>query len=320
MSKTAKGKMIESGSIPSVLSLPAPGPELQIDGEKSASHKAPSATAFDFPRDFLGHRFVYLAMSPRAGGLTIGVNMNPDQLCNFDCVYCEVDRRTPSPETVLDVAAMSEELEHTLALVHSGAIRMVPAYSALPEELLRLRHVALSGNGEPTLCPNFAEALESVVHVRARGGVPFFKIVLITNATGLDLEPVKNSLKLLIPSDEVWAKLDAGTQAFMDRVNRPQVPLEKVLANIRLLGRRRPVVIQSLFPMLDGQEPSAAEIEDYIQRLKELKAAGAVIPLVQIYSATRPMAHAECGHLSLKSLSRIAKQIRTATGLRAEVF
>jgi wyosine [tRNA(Phe)-imidazoG37] synthetase (radical SAM superfamily) len=284
------------------------------------TRRSPSVTPFGFPRDFLGNRFVYVAISPRAGGLCVGVNMNPDRLCNFDCVYCEVDRHAPAAEQCLDVAVMAGELERTLAWVHSGKIREHHSYSTLPEELLKLRHVALSGDGEPTLCPNFAEALESVVHARARGMVPFFKIVLLTNATGLDLPAVKKSLKLFTASDEIWAKLDAGTPAFMERVNRPEVSMQKVLANIRLLGRQRPVIIQSLFPMIDGREPEADEIDQYIARLKELKAAGVLIPLVQIYSATRPMAHARCGHLPLKCLSRIAKTIRSVTGLRAEVY
>jgi wyosine [tRNA(Phe)-imidazoG37] synthetase (radical SAM superfamily) len=281
---------------------------------------AAQAGTFGRPRDFLDNRFVYITISARARGLSVGVNMNPDKACNFDCLYCEVDRHTPFQKQSLDVTAMSEELQRTLAFVHSGQIRLHQPYGVLPGELVELRHVALSGDGEPTLCPNFAEAVQSVIHIRACGGFPFFKIILITNAAGLDLIPVKDSLKLLTHFDEVWAKLDVGTQAYMDKVNRPQVPLEKVLANILRLGRQRPVIIQSLFSLLDGQEPPAEEIEQYIERLKELKTAGAVIPLVQVYSPTRPVTQAGCGHLPLKSLSHIAKLIRTATGLRAEVF
>jgi hypothetical protein len=79
-------------------------------------------------------------------------------------------------------------------------------------------------------------------------------------------------------------------------------------------------VIQSLFPAIDGEEPPLEEIEQYAQRLKELKAGGAQIPLVQIYSATRPTPNSGCGHLPLKTLSRIAHAVRQATGLKAEVY
>jgi wyosine [tRNA(Phe)-imidazoG37] synthetase (radical SAM superfamily) len=283
-------------------------------------HALVRETAFDRPRDFLNNRFVYAVISPRAHGLSLGVNLNPDKHCNFDCVYCEVDRRTPPHEMTLDVDAMGDELRRTLAFVHQGKLRERPFYQALPDELLELHHVALSGDGEPTLAPNFVEALQAVIRVRALGGYPFFKIVLITNATGLDQPLVQEGLKHLTKSDEVWTKLDGGTQAYLNKVNRGEVPLEKVLTNILTLARQRPVVIQSMFPVINGEEPPLGEIEQYAQRLKELKADGAQIALVQIYSAARPMSHVECGHLPLKALSQIAQIVRQTTGLKAEVF
>jgi wyosine [tRNA(Phe)-imidazoG37] synthetase (radical SAM superfamily) len=275
-------------------------------------------TAFGSPRDFLDNRFVYAVVSARARGLSVGVNMNPDKHCNFGCVYCEVHRNGAVREE-LDVEAMAAELRKTLVLVRAGRLRERPWYHSLPDELLQLRHVALSGDGEPTLSPKFAEALQAVVHVRALGGYPF-KLVLITNGTGLDLPAVQHGVKSLTRSDEIWVKLDGGTQAYLNRVNCSEMPLEKILSNILLLGRQRPVVIQSLFPALDGEEPPLQEIEEYARRLLELKAAGAVIALVQIYSATRPAANSQCGHLPLKVLSRIAQTVRQTAGLKAEVY
>ncbi len=276
-------------------------------------------TAFGSPRDFLDNQFVYAVVSPRAHGLSVGVNMSPEKVCNFNCVYCEVHRNGDAPRK-LDVELMAAELRKTLLLVRAGRLRERPWYHSLPDELLQLRHVALSGDGEPTLSPWFAEALQAVVHVRALGGFPFFKLVLITNATGLDLPHVQDGLKSLTHSDEIWAKLDGGTQAYVNKVNRAEVPLEKVLSNILLVARQRPVIIQSLFPALGAEEPPLEEIEQYARRLLELKQAGANLSLVQIYSATRPTANSDCGHLPLKTLSRIAHIVRQNTGLKAEVF
>ncbi len=277
-------------------------------------------TAFGCPRDFLDNRFIYTVISPRARGLSVGVNMNPDKFCNFDCVYCEVNRAEPALESKLDVGVMVVELERTLELVHSGRVRECPCYRRLPEDLPQLRHVTLSGDGEPTLSPNFAAAVEAVIHLRARGRFPFFRLVLVTNATGLDRFQVERGLSLFTSRDDVWVKLEAGTQDYLNRVNKPECTIEKILENILYLGRQRPVIIQSLFPAIDGEGPSAGEIEAYVQRLKELKDAGAQIPLVQIYSATRPTPHSECGHLPLRTLSSIARQVRESAGLKAEVF
>jgi len=287
---------------------------------KAARAHAVAASAFSRPREFLGNRFVYVVVSARARGLSIGVNMNPDKRCKFGCEYCEVNRDLPALEKSLDAEVMAEELERTLWLACSGELRHIHYHHDTPDDLLHLRHVALSGDGEPTVCPNFLDAVRAVVHVRALGRFPFFKIVLITNAARLDSPAVQDGLKLFTQQDEIWAKLDAGTQDYMDKVNHPACTLEKVLANILLVARQRPVIIQSLFPMLNGEEPSAEEIEQYALRLRELKQAGAQIPLVQIYSATRPSAHSKCGHLPLKTLARIAERVREVSGLKAEVF
>jgi wyosine [tRNA(Phe)-imidazoG37] synthetase (radical SAM superfamily) len=296
------------------IAMNADGPEVTAD------MTAGRVTAFGCPRDFLDNRFVYTVISPRARGLSVGVNMNPDKYCDFDCVYCEVNRAEAPRERQLDVSRMISELERTLELVRSGGLLQRQWYRGAPTELLVLRHVTLSGDGEPTLSPNFVETIEAIAHLRARGRGPFFKLVLLTNASGLDRPEVLKGLGLFTARDEIWAKLDGGTPEYLARVNRPGPPLEKLLSNILSLARRRPVVIQSLFPSINDQAPSAAEIEAYVRRLAELAAGGAQIPLVQIYSATRPTAHSECGHLPLRTLSDIARRVREGSGLKAEVF
>jgi wyosine [tRNA(Phe)-imidazoG37] synthetase (radical SAM superfamily) len=276
--------------------------------------------AFGYPRDFLENRFVYLVISPRAGGLSIGVNVNPIVKCNFQCSYCEIDRAKPAHMPQFDVKRMAAELHETFGLASSGRLRQRPRYTNMPDDLLQVRHVALSGDGEPTLSRHFVEALQAIVHLRGPGGLPSFKIVIVTNSTALDRPKVQYGLNFLRRTDEIWAKLDGGTQEYLNRLNGTKVPLEKIMGNILLVARQRPVIIQSLFPAIDGAYPPPNEIREYAQRLRELKEAGAEISLVQIYSATRPMAMTGCGHLPLKKLSQIAKTVRQVAGLRAEVF
>jgi wyosine [tRNA(Phe)-imidazoG37] synthetase (radical SAM superfamily) len=276
--------------------------------------------AFGYPRNFLDNRYVYVVLSSRARGLSVGLNLTPSRTCNFDCVYCEVNRLLPVEAERLDVPVLAQELQRTLAAIHSGQIRRMSSFAHMASELQELRHVALSGDGEPTLCPHFAEVVQEVVYLRALGSFPFFKLVLVTNGSGLDLPVVQQGLKFFTKQDEVWVKLDAGTQDYMDKVNRSRVPLDRVLANMLALGRQRPIVIQSLFLAISGEEPPKAEIEAYAQRLMDLKAQQAMIALVQIYSAGRPSANAGCSHLPLRSLSRIAQHVRKATALPVEVF
>jgi wyosine [tRNA(Phe)-imidazoG37] synthetase (radical SAM superfamily) len=162
--------------------------------------------------------------------------------------------------------------------------------------------------------------VETVVHVRALGTFPFFKIVVITNAAGLDLPDVQAGLALLTSRDEVWAKLDAGTQTFAEFINRPNIPIEKIIDNILLTARKRPVIIQSLFCQVGKTLPSPGDIEQFALRLRDLKQSGAQIALVQIYSASRPTPHSDVRHLPLKSLSDIAEVVRSIAGLNAEPF
>src|SRR5271154_1718523 len=113
---------------------------------KAARAPAVSTSAFARPREFLGNRFVYVVVSARARGLSIGVNMNPDKRCKFDCEYCEVNRAVPALEKSLDVDVMAEELQRTLWLACSGELRHIHYHDDTPDDLLKLRHVALSGD------------------------------------------------------------------------------------------------------------------------------------------------------------------------------
>ncbi len=272
------------------------------------------------PRSFLTNRFVYAVISQRAGGLSIGINMNPDQACNFDCVYCEVKRTGTHQGERVDIEVMSRELKNLLAFLQLGKFHELNGFTEVPKELLILKMVSLSGDGEPTLCPNFFEIVQEIVRIRQNRQFPPFKIVLITNTTGLHLSSVQKGLSLFSENDEVWAKLDAGTQAYMGEINRTHLPLETILANILLVGRQRPIIIQSLFCLFNGEEPSDSEIEAYVQRLLELKNKGAQITLVQIYSVVRQPAQKGCLPLSLARLSYIRRCIRELTDLNAEVY
>jgi wyosine [tRNA(Phe)-imidazoG37] synthetase (radical SAM superfamily) len=299
---------------------PSSTPALQPVALLPVKRLKAAPTHFGRPPEFLGNRFVYAVISQRAHGLSIGINLNPDKCCNFDCAYCEVNRSVPVRDATVNLEVLATELEKLLTLTQEQRLREFPYFQTVPQELLALKGVALSGEGEPTLSPQFAEIVREVIHVRSRGKFPFFKLVLITNTSGLDLPNVRQGLHLLTSRDEIWAKLDAGTQEYMNAVNRTELSLQKVIANILRIGRERPIVIQSLFPLLDGQEPPPEEIELYVKHLLDLKNNGARILLVQVYSAHRPSHHPNCGHLKLKSLSRIVQRIREVTGLPAEVF
>jgi wyosine [tRNA(Phe)-imidazoG37] synthetase (radical SAM superfamily) len=236
------------------------------------------------PREFEEFRFVYPVLSRRSGGISIGLNVNPDKKCNFDCLYCQVDRTVEPSVKTFDLAVAEKELRAMVALVESGELARHPQFADVPKGLLRLRDVALSGDGEPTTLPEFAKTVEMIFRVKPARA----KAVLITDAAGLDRAEVKRGLDLMdAHGGEVWAKLDAGTKEYFRLINQTQVPLERILRNITECAKARPIVVQSMFVKVQGQSPSADEIGAYSERLREIVAAGGKIRLIQICTVAR---------------------------------
>ncbi len=62
-------------------------------------------------RQFADNRFVYPVLSRRSGGISVGINLNPDKVCNFDCVYCQVNRVSQSETRFVDTPQLLEELQ-----------------------------------------------------------------------------------------------------------------------------------------------------------------------------------------------------------------
>ena len=287
----------------------------------SAKAKPVSCTAFGCARDFEERRYVYTVISPRAGGLSIGVKLNPTRCCNFNCLYCEVPGRASGQELAVDVDQMMNELRDVMTMVSTRRLHRHSYYQQLPEGLLELKHLSLSGDGEPTLCPNFLDVVQSLVHFRALRVFPFFKLVLITNASKLMERDVIDGIDLLEDhQDEVWVKLDVGDQNRFERINGTLEKLDDITQGILSVARKRPVIIQSLQTAINGIGPTPREVESLIGRIRHLRDEGAKISSVQIYSATRPVWNTEVGHLKLNSLSAIAHAITKKTGVRAVVY
>lgn len=277
-------------------------------------------------RDFL---YVYPVISRRSRGLSIGINLNPDKLCNFDCVYCEVDRRTSPRVDQVDLAIIRQELETMVEQVRTGRLPFLPPpASPLAAPLLSsarlssvIKDFAFSGDGEPTLAPNFAECVQTVADVKRQEGLHETKIVLITNATGLDKAEVQRGLEWLDQNQgEIWAKLDAGESAYYREIDRSSVSFDRILRNLLITAQKRPIVIQTLFLRWQGQMMSPAEFDAYCQRLIELVRQGAQIKEVHAYTIARPTPEPEALALPERELERLAGEIRKKTGLVVQVF
>jgi len=272
------------------------------------------------PRVWEGNRYVYPVLSRRARGLSIGINLSPHKACNMDCVYCQVDRSVESTVKTVDLDIVLAELNALLDEAVSGRIFTEAPFAHSPAGLLVLADIAFSGDGEPTSYRGFREACERVLAAKEAAGVPDLPVRIITNAIDLDREEVAQALALLDGrGGEIWAKLDAGSQAWFDRVARTKTPLDRVVTNIAAAARVRPVVIQSLFMKLDGEAMPEAEIEAWLGRLREIREAGE-ISLVQVYTVARAPAEDRVEALDRDVLERIAGLVTSRLGVAAEVY
>ena len=285
-------------------------------------HPARSRALFEaHPRGFHGNRYVYPVLSRRAGGISIGVNLNLDKICNFDCIYCQVDRTEPGEGESVDVERLAAELDSVVRLVTSGQIYQDPKFQHTPPTLRRLNDVALSGDGEPTTCRNFDQVVAACAEVRRRHHLDNLKLVLLTNASMLHHDRVRRGLEILhATGGEIWAKLDAGTDQHYRLVARSAVPFQRILDNLQQAACVRPIVIQSLFMQIRGQPPPPAEQEAYCRRLSEIVAAGGRIKLVQLYTIARPPAESWVTPLSNEQLDAMAALVRRQTGLDVAKF
>jgi wyosine [tRNA(Phe)-imidazoG37] synthetase (radical SAM superfamily) len=273
------------------------------------------------PRRFEENRFVYPVLSRRSGGISVGVNLNPDKICNFDCIYCQVDRREPGESRFVDLKRLLSELEDTLRLVVSSELFAHEKFASIPPELRRLNDIAFSGDGEPTTYRNFDEIIAACAALKRRMGLDAVKLVLITNASMFHRPHVERGLAILDANNgEIWAKLDAGTAEYFQLVDRTPIPFRQILDNIAAAARVRPLVIQSLFMRVNGQPPSATELEAFCDCLNEITAAGGRLKLVQVYTVARRPAESYVAPLTDAEVERIVELVERRTGLTAKAF
>jgi wyosine [tRNA(Phe)-imidazoG37] synthetase (radical SAM superfamily) len=276
----------------------------------------------DHSRQYAMFTLVYPVISRRSHGLSLGVNLNPDKVCNFDCIYCEVDRRTPGRVSRVNVNQLYDELVALIRFVKEGGLAKETRFDGLPPWLTSdIKDIAFSGDGEPTMIDHFAECVQTVADIRQAEGLDTTKLVLITDAAGLDKADVKRGLEILDANHgEIWGKLDAGTEPYFRLVNRTTIRFDRILKNLLETARVRPIVIQSLFLKVHGEPMPAAELSAHCDRLTELVKDGARIKEVHAYTVARPTPEAFATKLTKDELEAMAETIRQRTGLPVSAF
>ncbi|MEQ1914800.1 MAG: radical SAM protein [Sideroxydans sp.] len=268
----------------------------------------------DHSRDSAGLRYVYPVVSRRAGGISIGINLNPNNACNWRCIYCQVPNLTRGTAPPVDLVLLEKELSGFLHdLQHGDFMQRVPP------EARRINDIALSGNGEPTSAQAFAEVIEVI----AKHKPADLKLVLITNGSLMQRDNVQQGLRRMAQlNGEVWFKLDRASAAGMAQINDTQMTMDKVMQNLATSISCCPNTwLQTCWFALDGIAPSQQDENDYLDFLATALHQPNKPQGVLLYGLARPSLQQEAARMSALSkeqMENFASRIR-ALGMEVRV-
>lgn len=285
------------------------------DRERGGLYNGPMLTIEDHSRDSAGMTYIYPVVSRRAGGVSLGVNLNTNNACNWACAYCQVEGLTRGGPLPVDLVRLRDELDRFLGGFEEFLSRNVPA------EARRLVDVAFSGNGEPTSAEEFPQAVAIVREALGRFGLAqSVKIRLITNGSLLHRSRVQAGIRSIGEAGgEVWFKLDRVGEEATRAVNGAPVSPEKAGRNLETCAGLAPTWVQTCWFAVDGRLPAASEVDDYCRLLQPLasKLAG-----IHFYGLARPSMQPgaeRLGRIDAAELEKLAGEIQKKTGIRVLV-
>ncbi len=276
-------------------------------------------TTRNHDRDSAGLTYVYPVVSRRAGGVSVGVNLNPNNACNWRCIYCQVPDLKRGGPPPIDLARLETELGALLTDIVKGDFLA----RQVPEDMRRLNDVALSGNGEPTSAAEFPQVVDLIGRVLSDLNLAGrIKLVLITNGSLAHKAGVQAGIRAMARlNGEVWFKFDRVTQAGMSLVNDTGTDPERHFQRLKRVASLCPTWIQSCFFTLDGLPPDVGEMAAYLAMLERCRREIPDLAGVLLYGLARPSLQPEAGRLGglpAGWLEDLGGRIE-ALGLRARV-
>lgn len=274
-------------------------------------------------RDVAGYHYIYPVISRRSGGLSVGVNFNTNNACNWRCVYCQVPDLTIGAAPELDFELLAAELAEFLHDVLHGSF-----YDRfqLDPQMRVIKDIAISGNGEPTSVKEFSKAIATITQLVEQANiVEPFQYVLISNGSLIHLPEVQTGLKLFNQyNGQVWFKLDAATGKGRELINHAALSRQRQMENLLNSAQLCSTWVQScLLNYADQQDVGLVSSDEQDAYLAILHNVMQQAPLqgVMLYSLARPSLQPEAGLISNatnEQLNTFAERIREL-GLRVTV-
>jgi len=262
--------------------------------------------------DILGLTYVYPVISRRMGGLSIGINFNTNNACNWRCIYCQVPDLKIGAAPEMDFKLLEEELRFFLEDVLSGDF-----YDRfqVDEDKRVIKDIAIAGNGEPTSLKEFARAVELIGKIATEAGIfPNSNYVLITNGSLIHQARVQAGLKILKSyGGEVWFKLDSATEEGRALINNSGQSCKASVKNLMLSATLCTTKLQTCLIDYDKRGLTDKERLAYLNLLRSIKQSGCNLQRVMLYTIARPSLQPEAmriAPLSAETLNAFADDIR----------
>ncbi|MFQ5356417.1 MAG: radical SAM protein [Mariprofundaceae bacterium] len=247
-------------------------------------------------RDSVGMRYIYPVVSRRSEGVSVGVNLNPNNACNWHCVYCQVPNLKRGSAPLIDLHLLESELRGFLQELLTGTFMQ----DCVPEGFQRISDIAISGNGEPTSSRQFRQVVEIIGRIldelTLHGDI---KLVLITNGSYMTHNHVMDGIQHLAElGGEIWLKLDRARTEDIKRINGVALKLSQLNRNIQLASQSCPTFIQTCMHAWNKAPPDNKELSAYLDFLRALKDEGAPLKGVLLYGLARTSRQAEAVNIS----------------------
>lgn len=270
-------------------------------------------TPTNHDRDSANMTYVYPVVSRRAGGVSVGINLNPNNACNWACIYCQVPNLARGTAPTIDLAQLGAELRAMLTDIVLGDFMQ----TRVPEGARRLNDIALSGNGEPTSAREFPEVVDLIGRVMNDFNLAGkIKLVLITNGSLIERPHVQLGLrKMAALNGEVWFKLDSATSTGLRRINQTRTPPEKHFERLKLAASLCRTWIQTCVFALDGTPPDETEQAAYLSAIRRIRQEKIPVQGVLLYGLARPSLQPQAPRLAalpMEWMENWAEAIRKA--------
>jgi wyosine [tRNA(Phe)-imidazoG37] synthetase (radical SAM superfamily) len=263
----------------------------------------------DHSRELSGLKYIYSVISRRAGGLSIGVNLNVNNACNWQCIYCEIPNLTRGIPPPIELDLLEQELRFFLNEIIYGDYME----KNVSLEDRHLKDIAFSGNGEPTSADEFPEVISIIEKILSEFNLLHkIKIRLITNGSLMHQTSVIKCVGMLKEMNgEVWFKVDAATEESIKTINQVNLKPHQILERLKNSANVCPTFIQTCIFTIDGKGPSKKDIDAYVELINEVKG---IIQGVHLYGLARPSLQPQAknlGRIDEEVLQNIAKELRS---------